>query len=72
MKALPCQPAQPSSSSEFWHSALILLVVVVSLTGCTGRPLVQGLFEPGGTIYRESEQEEWGARSTVKIQGLEF
>lgn len=65
---------QLSLPGRYRLAAVLLAVVVVTtgVTGCTGRPLVQGLFEPGGTIYRESEQEEWGSRSTVKIQGLEF
>jgi hypothetical protein len=42
------------------------------LSACTNRPLVKGFFSEGGTIYRESEQEEWGARSTLKVKGLEF
>jgi len=52
---------------------LVLLVFpIVTFSGCAGRPVVKGLFEPGGTIYREPEQEEWGSRSTLKVRGLEF
>ena len=65
-------PQSPSGFRMRMLSALLAVFAFSGLTGCTGRPLVQGLFEPGGTIYRESEQEEWGSRSTVKIQGLEF
>ena len=45
---------------------------VVALTGCTGRPLVQGLLEPGGTIYQDAEQEDYGTRGTVKVRSFEF
>ncbi len=50
----------------------LLLAALFLLTGCAGRPLVQGLLEPGGTIYRESEQEEWGSRTTLKVHGMDF
>jgi hypothetical protein len=42
------------------------------LPACAGKPLVRGMMEPGGTIYRESEQEEWGSRTTVKVEGFQF
>jgi len=53
--------------------ALAVLFVALGFTGCAqDRPLVKGLFEPGGIIYREDEKEEWGSRSTVKVLGGEF
>jgi hypothetical protein len=45
---------------------------VIACLGCTGKPLVHGLLEPGGTIYRESEREDLGTRTTVKVRSFEF
>jgi hypothetical protein len=53
-------------------SIFVLCWVVLGLSGCAGRPVVQGFLEPGGTIYRESEQEDFGSRSTVKVRSFEF
>lgn len=53
-------------------SALGAIILMLALSSCAERPLVRGLFEPGGTIYREDEQEAWGSRSTVKVRGFDF
>lgn len=63
--------------NSYLRLSLILLIIICPggpfvLSGCTNRPLVKGLLREGGTIYRETEQEEWGARSTLKIRGLDF
>lgn len=60
------QPFRPSAL------ALTALALLLFCHGCTNRPLVRGLLEPGGTIYRESEGEEWGSRTTVKVRGFDF
>ena len=52
--------------------SVFVLFWVVGLAGCTGRPLVQGLLEPGGTIYQDAEHEDYGTRGTVKVRSLEF
>jgi len=49
-----------------------LLMIVLLLAGCTGKPLVHGLLDSDGMVYREAEQEEWGARTTVKVRPFEF
>ncbi|HEY5778237.1 MAG TPA: hypothetical protein VIT00_05835 [Terrimicrobiaceae bacterium] len=36
------------------------------------KPLVYGLLDSGGTIYRESEQEGFGSRTAVKVRSFEF
>lgn len=52
---------------------LSLLFLGGLLAGCaTDRPLVKGLFDPGGVIYRDQEAEEFGSRDTLKVRGLEF
>ncbi len=57
---------------------LILPLALMSfnfLAGCatnSDKPLVEGMLEPGGTIYRETEREEFGTRTTVKVQALDF
>jgi hypothetical protein len=52
--------------------SILVLWWVIACLGCTGKPLVHGLLEPGGTIYRESEREEFGTRTTVKVRSFEF
>lgn len=53
-----------------WTPAI--LATLLLLAGCTGKPLVHGLLDSEGTVYRESEQEEFGARTTVKVRTFEF
>lgn len=53
-------------------AAALFAAGLLALGGCAAnRPLVKGFFDEGGTIYRGSEQEEWGTRSTVNV-GLDF
>ena len=46
---------------------IVFLLCVIGGSGCTGKPLVYG-----GTIYRESEQADFGSRTTVKVRSFEF
>jgi hypothetical protein len=52
--------------------SILALWCVIAALGCTGKPLVHGLLEPGGTIYRESEREDFGTRTTLKVRSFEF
>lgn len=52
-------------------STLALLALL--LAGCaTGRPVVSGLLEEDGMVYRGSESEPWGSRSTLNVRPIEF
>jgi len=52
---------------------LLFLIFTAAITGCaTSDEVVQGFINNDGPVYRETEQEEFGARSTVKVRGMEF
>jgi hypothetical protein len=51
---------------------LAVAITAIAMAGCAKRPLVRGFLEPGGVIYREAEQEDWGSRSTLKVRGFDF
>ena len=51
---------------------IVFLLCVIAGSGCNGKPLVYGLLDSGGTIYRESEQEDFGSRTTVKVRSFDF
>jgi hypothetical protein len=53
-------------------SAIAILLCMIASSGCAGKPVVQGWLDSRGTIYRESEQEGFGSRTTVKVRGFEF
>jgi hypothetical protein len=50
----------------------VALAILLFLAGCAGRTWVAPYLGPEGAIYRESEQEDWGARTTLKMRGAEF
>jgi hypothetical protein len=53
-------------------SAIATLLCMIACSGCAGKPVVQGWIDSPGTIYRESEQEDFGSRTTVKLRDFEF
>ena len=59
-------------SSLFAFFFGLALLMLGGAVGCAQKPLVKGFFDEGGTIYRASESEEWGSRSAIKVQPLEF
>jgi hypothetical protein len=53
-------------------ATIILLLCVIACSGCTGRPVVHGWLDSEGTIYRQSEQEDFASRTTLRMRGFEF
>jgi hypothetical protein len=51
---------------------IVFLLCVIGGSSRTWKPLVYGLLDSDGTIYRESAQEDFGSRTTVKAQSFEF
>lgn len=58
----------------FFEVGRIAVVVAgLAAVGCaTDRPLVKGLFTEEGVIRSTPEQEEWGTRTRVVVQPIEF
>jgi hypothetical protein len=52
--------------------SILISLCMFSCLGCAGKPVVHSWLDSRGTIYRESEQEDFGSRTTVKVRGLEF
>jgi hypothetical protein len=52
-------------------SAIAVPLCMVT-SGCAGKPVVHGWLDSRGTIYRESEQEDFGSRTRLKVRGFEF
>ena len=48
-------------------SAIAILLCMIACSGCAGKPAMQGWLDS-----RESEQEDFGSRTTVKVRGFEF
>ena len=53
-------------------SAIATLLCMIACSGCAGKPVVEGWLDSRGTTYRESEQEDFGSRTTVKVRDFEF
>jgi hypothetical protein len=53
-------------------AAIILSLGILACSGCAGRPIVHGWLDSEGTIYRQSEQEDFGSRTTIRMRGFEF
>jgi hypothetical protein len=58
------------------HNVFAILIFMSLCTllalGCAGKPVVHGWLDSRGTIYRESEQEDFGSRTTLKVRTFEF
>jgi hypothetical protein len=61
-----------SSGSRSSLHKIAVLSCAISCSGCAGKLAVQGGFDSGQTIYRESAQEDFGSRTTVKVRGFQF
>jgi hypothetical protein len=48
--------------------SIFVLLCVAACPGCAGKPVVHGWLDSDGTIYRESEQEDFGSRTTLKVE----
>ena len=57
-----------------WGSAFSILLWLFTLAclGCAGRPLVHGILDSEGTIYRQSEREDFDSRTTIRVRSFEF
>jgi len=53
-------------------ASIFILWCILACPGCAGKPVVHGWLDSQGTIYRESEQEDFGSRTTVKVRSFEF
>jgi len=53
-------------------TSISILLCMLACPGCAGKPVVQGRLDSRGTIYRESEQEDFGSRATLNVRDFEF
>ncbi|MGB7791388.1 MAG: hypothetical protein WBL39_09255 [Terrimicrobiaceae bacterium] len=53
-------------------ASILLWLFTLVCPGCAGRPLVDGFLDSQGTIYRQSEREDFGSRTTIGVRSFEF
>jgi hypothetical protein len=51
---------------------IVLWLCILACPGCAGKPIVHGWLDSEGTIYRRSEQDDFGSRTTIRMRGMEF
>ena len=52
--------------------SVLLGLCTFACLGCGGRSLVHGFVDSEGSIYRQSEQEDFDSRTMVRVRGFEL